>query len=523
MCWSSRIMHLILHNALTAAVYFLVGKAALSLAVLHPNITAVWPSTGVAIAACLLGAYRVWPGVLVGAFVVNQTTMGTVLTSATIAAGNTLEALLGAYLLNRFASGRRAFWQAEGMLTFTALVAVLSTTVSATIGVTSLALTGGAHGRHLDLMWLTWWLGDATGALIVTPVVVLWSSPAVFAWPYRRPLEGGFVLSVLVLLSQIVFGNLAPVPAQHSSLELLFVPLLIWGAVRLGPRRVAIGILIVAATALVGTLQGVGPFVRDSTNASLLVLQFFLGIMAITAFVTAAAVAERGETLAALQRSSSGALAAEERLRAQIAEFLHGHVQSRLLMAWHQLRTALQRWPEEPEAARALVVQVADHLDEIREHEVRQASYRLHPSFIREGLTPALYGLMERFEGQVRLTLEIDPALAAWDTPLRNRLPEALRLAAFRIIEEALGNVVRHAQATSVHLTLGLDGPEALVCTVADNGQGFNVDDMQPGLGLASIDSRVHQVGGQWHITSQRGQGTTVAVRLALLLSSSSA
>ena len=186
LCWSSRIMHIVLRNALTAAVYFFVGKAALSLAFLHPSITVVWPSTGVAIAACLLGAYRVWPGVLVGAFLVNQTTMGTVLTSATIAAGNTLEALLGAYLLNRFASGRRAFWQAEGVLTFTVLVAVLSTTVSATIGVTSLALAGDATGRPLDLMWLTWWLGDATGALIVTPVVVLWSSPVPLAGPPRR-------------------------------------------------------------------------------------------------------------------------------------------------------------------------------------------------------------------------------------------------------------------------------------------------------------------------------------------------
>jgi two-component system sensor histidine kinase UhpB len=169
------------------------------------------------------------------------------------------------------------------------------------------------------------------------------------------------------------------------------------------------------------------------------------------------------------------------------------------------------------------VRQVTDQLEEIREQDVRQVSYLLHPSFIREGLTPALYGLMERFEGQVHLTLAIDPALAAWDTPIRNRLPEALRLAAFRIIEEALGNVVRHAQATTVHLALGLDGAEALVCTVTDNGQGFDVDGVQPGLGLASIASRVQQVGGQWHITSQRGQGTTVTVRLALLPSSSPA
>lgn len=95
-------------------------------------------------------------------------------------------------------------------------------------------------------------------------------------------------------------------------------------------------------------------------------------------------------------------------------------------------------------------------------------------------------------------------------------LPEALRLAAFRIIEEALGNVVRHAQATTVHITLGLQGHAYLVLTVEDNGHGFDVDGMRPGLGLSSIESRVRQVGGQWHITSLPEKGTTVAVHLSL-------
>lgn len=147
---------------------------------------------------------------------------------------------------------------------------------------------------------------------------------------------------------------------------------------------------------------------------------------------------------------------------------------------------------------------------------MRRASYRLHPSFIRDGLTPALHTLIERFEGEVSVALVIDPALAAWDTPLRNRLPEALRLAAFRIIEEALGNVVRHAQAGAVRITLGMDGQAALLLTVKDDGQGFAVDGVRPGLGLASIESRVQQVGGQWRITSERGKGTTIAVRLLL-------
>jgi hypothetical protein len=106
----------ILLNVIIAAVYAFVGKAALSLAFLHPSVTAVWPSTGIAVAACLLFNYRVWPGVLVSAFMVNQAITGTTMTSAAIAAGNTMESLLGTYLLNHFAGGRKAFWQAEGVL-----------------------------------------------------------------------------------------------------------------------------------------------------------------------------------------------------------------------------------------------------------------------------------------------------------------------------------------------------------------------------------------------------------------------
>jgi signal transduction histidine kinase len=506
----------ILLNTVLAVVYVVVGKAALSLAFLHPSVTAVWPPTGIAVAACILFAYRVWPAVLVGAFVVNQAITRTTVTSAAIAAGNTLEAILGAYLLNRLAGGRKAFWQAEGVLKFVALVAALSTTVCATIGVTSLSLAGYANKVDVGAMWLTWWLGDATGALIITPALILWISPFDPVRQPRQIAETVLVLGVLLLVSQVVFGGLHPFPAADYPLEFLLAPLLAWAAVRLSLRSTAIAILVVSAAALVGTLRGFGPFVRASANESLLLLQAFMGIMAITSFTLAAAVSQRREALADLQRSTERAIAAEERIRAEIAEFLHSRVQNRLLLAWNRLRTCVQLWSQQPEEALDLLTQVSHELDDIREQDVRQASYLLHPSFIREGLVPAVYTLAERFEGQLAVTVEVDPALTAWDTLIRNRLPEALRLAAFRIIEEALGNVVKHAQATTAHISLGLEGHADLHLTVADNGRGFDMDHVRPGLGLASLDSRVRQAGGSWQITSLPGKGTTVAISLPI-------
>lgn len=366
----------------------------------------------------------------------------------------------------------------------------------------------------MGTLWLTWWLGNAAGALIVTPVLVLWSRPVALVWPPRRFLEPALVVAVLGLLSQVTFGGLYPFAAPDYPLEFLLAPLLAWAAVRLSLRSTALAILAVAAAALVGTLRGFGPFVRPSANEALLLLQTFMGVMALTTYTLAAAVAERREALAALQRSTEQAIAAEERVRAEIAEFLHGRVQSRLLLAWHRLRSALQRWPQKPEEALTDVAQVAQELDDLREQDVRQASYLLHPSFIREGLVPAVYALAERFEDQLAVSVDVDPALAAWDTLIRNRLPEPLRLAAFRIVEEALGNVVRHAQATTAHLTLGLKGQAAVVMTVRDNGRGVDVGQVRPGLGLASIDSRVRQAGGTWHLASAPGRGTTLSVSL---------
>src|SRR2546422_8893105 len=92
-----------------AAIYLLAGKLGLRLAIVHPSATAVWPGTGIALAALLLLGYRVWPGIFLGAFLVNLTTAGSILSSLGIASGNTLEALLGAYLVTRFANGRRGF------------------------------------------------------------------------------------------------------------------------------------------------------------------------------------------------------------------------------------------------------------------------------------------------------------------------------------------------------------------------------------------------------------------------------
>src|SRR6266704_6039486 len=172
--------------ALLAGVYFAVAKVGLMLAFVHPSATTVWPPTGLALAANLVLGYWVWPGVLVGAFLANVTTGGAIASSAGVAVGNTLEGFVGAYLVNRFARGRHAFERPQDMLRFAVLAGMVSTAVSATIGVTSLALGGVARWTDYGPIWLTWWMGDAGGALVVAPLLILWiGRPQVRVGPRR--------------------------------------------------------------------------------------------------------------------------------------------------------------------------------------------------------------------------------------------------------------------------------------------------------------------------------------------------
>src|ERR1051326_8487934 len=129
-----------------ALIYFVVCKLGLRLAIVLPSATAVWPGTGIALAAILLLGYEVWPGVFFAAFAVNLTTAGSTLSSLGIATGNTLEAVIGSYLVVRFTNGRNVFTRAEGIFKFFFFACVAATTVSATFGTASLVLTGLTRG-----------------------------------------------------------------------------------------------------------------------------------------------------------------------------------------------------------------------------------------------------------------------------------------------------------------------------------------------------------------------------------------
>ena len=275
-----------------AAVYFVAGKLGLRLAYVNASATAVWPCTGIALAAFLILGYRAWPAILAGAFLVNLTTAGTFATSIGLAIGNTLEGVVGCFLVNRFAAGRQVFERAQDIFKFAFLAAIVSTAVSATVGVTTLAVAGFASWNLYGPIWLTWWLGDAVGALVFTPLVLLWWENPRLHWTRKQMMELFFLFAGLFVTGWIVFLGPFHDTLKNYPLEYLCVPFLIWAAFRFGRRKAATVIAFLAAIATWGTTHGFGPFSQESQNTSLILLQTFIGIMAITTLALAAEVTE---------------------------------------------------------------------------------------------------------------------------------------------------------------------------------------------------------------------------------------
>jgi signal transduction histidine kinase/integral membrane sensor domain MASE1 len=292
-------------------IYFVAGKLGLRLAFVNASATAVWPSTGIGLAAALVLGYSIWPAILLGAFLVNVTTSGAMATSIAIAVGNTLESILGAYLINRFANGRHVFERARDIFTYVMLACIVSTMVSATIGVTSLTVSGLAAWANYGSIWLTWWLGDAVGGLVVAPALMLWAMNPRVRWNSSRSLEAALLCLIALLFALTVFGPLFRIGTQHYPLEFLMLPIIGWSAFRFGQRGAATLALGLSGMAIGGTLAGFGPFVRSSPHEALLLLQAFMGIIVLTGLGMAVVVAERQQAKEAAER------AAEQTLRLQ--------------------------------------------------------------------------------------------------------------------------------------------------------------------------------------------------------------
>lgn len=332
----SRPVPLIARIILLALVYFAAAKLGLSLAALHSNVTPIWPPTGIAIASLLIFGNRVWPGIFVGALAVNVLTAIPVGSAVGIAIGNTLEAVVAVWLLQRVARWRNSLDSVADVMRFVGCAAILAPMVSATIGNLSLRLGGAAEWATFWPFWLTWWIGDGFGALIVAPFILSWRLPGELKAEHGVEIAVLLILHLLVVM--MVFGGWFPGPVKTYPLAYLSLPFLLWAALKFDLRIVTSAIVLMAGVAVWGMKHDYGPWVLASPNVALILLITFVGTSSLMTLVVSAITYERRKAEA--DKSRLGSQLESQRRR---IEDLVAHVPGVVWEAWGKPDVTSQR------------------------------------------------------------------------------------------------------------------------------------------------------------------------------------
>jgi PAS domain S-box-containing protein len=308
---SGRIRHrpYVARLAIVCAAYFGTAKLGLGLAFDNASVTAIWPPSGIALAATLIWGYRIWPGIAAGALLANTWTGVPPITVLGITCGNTLEAMAGAYLLHRV-DFRISLARVRDVFALFALAALVSTMVSATIGVASLYVGDHVTVEAIPSTWRTWWLGDMGGDLLIAPLLLVAAAPLRFREFARRRFEVACLLAALVGTSLSVFAIDMPIK------YMLFPPML-WAALRFRQVGAVMSSLVVISIGVVFTAAGAGPFTQTSIDGALLLTQTFIGVAAVTCLLLAAISSEQKLAEEKLRRAHEGL---EEIVRERTAE-----------------------------------------------------------------------------------------------------------------------------------------------------------------------------------------------------------
>ena len=272
--------------ALVAITYWIAGVLSLKLALVHGQVTPIWPPTGIALVAILVFGRRVWPAVFVGALAVNLPIGPSPLGAALIATGNTLAPLVAAELL-RFVGFRLELDRLRDAAAIIGLGALLGMTISATVGTSVLVLFGAVPSSAFWPTWAVWWAGDAMGVLLVAPFLLSLLSRAPGA---ALTLPSGAVLAALLLGTGLVTFGLFQ---SQLRLEYLAFPLIMIAAWRYRLRGAAPAALVASGIAIWAAVHGTGPFATETLGQRMITLQVFNVCVALTSFVLATFVVTR--------------------------------------------------------------------------------------------------------------------------------------------------------------------------------------------------------------------------------------
>jgi PAS domain S-box-containing protein len=309
----------IVQSAVFFVGYCIAGKLGqATINIRSSNLGPVWPAYGVALAAFLLCGYRIWPAILSAILLVAFFSPVTHLTALGQAAGSTLAALSGAFLLQRVAKFDKSLSRVRDALALIAFGALASALISASIGTLILYISQVHAYSGLGSAWLIYWLGDATGVLVITPLLL--TLPNLLRIRDRLRLTELFVLLVLLTgACFLIFGDPAVVQGRLHTLAFAVLPFVMWAAIRLGVSGAALSILFVTAIATVETALGFGPFATNTVFTNAVLLDVYFTVISLTGLTLAAAIAEREEAEHERESAFQQRASMEARLRADEA------------------------------------------------------------------------------------------------------------------------------------------------------------------------------------------------------------
>jgi signal transduction histidine kinase len=462
-----------------------------------PVAAIVWLPVGVGVAFLYLGGIRFWPGVVIGDLLVNNYSTLPVGTALGQSAGNLLEVLVAVTLLRRLCPRGEPLASLRGVGAMIAAV-LCGTLVSATIGSLSSWFGGVIEGHSVPHVWRTWWLGDFSGALIVLPLALAWSSLPARPWRRVRLVEAAAMLAVVTGLSALQLS--------HSPwLSTLVFPALIWAALSFGARGATVAIAIVCAFAVGGATNDLGPFGIGSLNSRLLETQLFIATVSLSALAIAALVSERAQLAQDIRESRARLVEASDVARERLERDLHDGAQQRLLGLRLGLERAVSTMRVDPLEGERLASAVERQMDDVL-HELRSLAHGVYPPLLRDhGVRDAL-----------RSAALNSPSDIAVRGEKVGRYPKAVEAAVYFCCLEAMQNVTKHAgQHSHAQVRLWQNGSK-LHFAVSDSGPGFDPETTPHGEGMTSMRDRIEAVGGSVTIASQPGSGTTVQGRVPI-------
>src|SRR5215470_3337585 len=283
-----------LRLALIFVLYLTAGKLGLSVPFTSGNVSPVWPASGVALASVLLWGSEVWPALALSAFFVNFLSPIPTVSSIGIALGNTSSALVGGYLVRRIVNDKPSFERLRDVLGLMALGGVVAPMIAASVGTTTLLLTHVRAWSGFGIAWQVWWLGDAMGILVITPMFFVTGRGLIRSFKTSGITEPLVLLFGLLATCLAIFG-FRDLAFKDDVLAFLAFPFVIWAAIRFRAFGAAFAALVIAALSVWGTAHGNGPFTRHNPLHDAILLQIFIAVTALTGLMLGALIAERAD------------------------------------------------------------------------------------------------------------------------------------------------------------------------------------------------------------------------------------